>query len=69
MRCLVIQQLREATPGTAHIKRIMEAEGKTALLTGKNGSGKSTRVDGLLTLLVENSNRRNYNQAAGHYRG
>lgn len=38
--------------------------GDTALLTGENGSGKSTIVDALLTLLVP-SNKRNYNQAAG----
>jgi len=44
---------------------VLEPGGKTTLLTGKNGSGKSTLVDGLLTLLVPNSNSRNYNQAAG----
>ncbi len=43
---------------------IIEPCGETTLLTGKNGSGKSTLVDGLLTLLVPNSNSRNYNQAA-----
>lgn len=41
---------------------------QTALLTGKNGSGKSTIVDALLTLLVPNR-RRNYNLASGDKRG
>ncbi|HBE02577.1 MAG TPA: hypothetical protein DC049_08880, partial [Spirochaetia bacterium] len=38
--------------------------GATSLLTGANGSGKSTIVDALLTLLVPNL-RRNYNLASG----
>jgi uncharacterized protein YPO0396 len=38
--------------------------GGTALLTGANGSGKSSLVDALLTLLVA-PGRRNYNQSAG----
>src|SRR5215471_8345436 len=38
--------------------------GGTALLTGINGSGKSTMADALLTLLVPFT-RRTYNQAAG----
>lgn len=39
-------------------------QGGTALLTGANGSGKSSLVDALLTLLVA-PGRRNYNQSAG----
>lgn len=39
--------------------------GETALLTGANASGKSTLVDGLLTLLVPNRGR-NYNLASGN---
>jgi len=42
----------------------IQPNGDTALLTGENGSGKSTIVDALLTLLVPNK-KRNYNQAAG----
>lgn len=42
--------------------------GQTSLLTGANGSGKSTIVDALLTLLVPNR-KRNYNQAAGEGKG
>ncbi|MEM7797789.1 MAG: SbcC/MukB-like Walker B domain-containing protein [Chloroflexota bacterium] len=42
----------------------MTSEGETAVLTGANGSGKSTVVDALLTLLVE-GRRRNYNLASG----
>jgi uncharacterized protein YPO0396 len=41
----------------------IQPAGDTALLTGENGSGKSTIVDALLTLLVPNV-KRNYNQAA-----
>lgn len=37
---------------------------RTAVLTGANGSGKSTVVDALLTLLVE-PRQRNYNLASG----
>jgi uncharacterized protein YPO0396 len=37
---------------------------QTAVLTGANGSGKSTIVDALLTLLVD-SRKRNYNVASG----
>ncbi len=40
---------------------------QTALLTGKNGSGKSTILDALITLLVPRVSR-NYNQAAGNKR-
>jgi uncharacterized protein YPO0396 len=39
-------------------------QGGTSLLTGANGSGKSSLVDALLTLLVA-PGRRNYNQSAG----
>src|SRR5688500_14384369 len=42
----------------------MIPEGQTAVLTGANGSGKSTVVDALLTLLVE-PRQRNYNLASG----
>jgi uncharacterized protein YPO0396 len=42
----------------------VNANGATSLLTGANGSGKSTVVDALLTLLVPNQ-RRNYNLASG----
>lgn len=42
----------------------MTPENQTAVLTGANGSGKSTVVDALLTLLVE-PRRRNYNLASG----
>jgi len=41
---------------------VVRPEGRTAILTGGNGTGKSTLADALLTLLVPN-NRRNYNQA------
>src|SRR5690349_1930919 len=39
----------------------------TALLTGKNGTGKSTLVDALLTLLVP-FHKRTYNQSSGDKR-
>lgn len=39
-------------------------DGQTSVLTGANGSGKSTVVDALLTLLVE-PRQRNYNMASG----
>lgn len=39
-------------------------DGRTALLVGQDGSGKSTLVDALLTLLVQ-PGVRNYNVAAG----
>ncbi len=42
----------------------MIPDGQTAVLTGANGSGKSTVVDALLTLLVE-PRQRNYNLASG----
>ena len=41
--------------------------GKSSLLTGANGSGKSTIVDALLTLLVQNK-KRNYNLSSGSVR-
>lgn len=43
---------------------VMRPNTETAVLTGANGSGKSTIVDALLTLLVENT-KRNYNVASG----
>ena len=49
--------------GTFHGKPFgVRPEGRTAILTGGNGTGKSTLADALLTLLVPNL-RRNYNQA------
>src|SRR5690606_21017454 len=39
--------------------------GETSLLTGANASGKTTMVDGLLTLLVPEKRMRFYNQTAG----
>ena len=42
----------------------MTPDSQTAVLTGANGSGKSTVVDALLTLLVE-SRQRKYNMASG----
>ena len=49
--------------GTFHGKPfVVRPEGRTAILTGGNGTGKSTLADALLTLLVPNT-RRNYNQA------
>lgn len=41
-----------------------EPQGRTSLLVGHNGTGKSTLVDAILTLLVD-SRSRNYNFAAG----
>ena len=38
-------------------------DGRTSMVTGRNGSGKSTIVDALLTLLVPNRVR-NYNVAS-----
>ncbi|MCC8409320.1 hypothetical protein LJ707_10280 [Mucilaginibacter sp. UR6-1] len=40
-------------------------QGETSLLTGANASGKTTLVDGLLTLLVPEKRMRYYNQTAG----
>jgi uncharacterized protein YPO0396 len=42
----------------------MSPNSQTAVLTGANGSGKSTVVDALLTLLIE-GRQRNYNLASG----
>jgi uncharacterized protein YPO0396 len=52
--------------GTFHnrIYRI-EPQGKTSLLTGANGSGKTTWVDALLTLVVPEKRHRFYNQSSG----
>src|SRR5690349_3400965 len=46
---------------------IVPLHGESALLVGKNGSGKSTIVDALLTLLVR-PGVRNYNVAAGGHK-
>lgn len=43
----------------------MAPGGETSLLTGANASGKTTLVDGLLTLLVPEKRMRYYNQTAG----
>jgi uncharacterized protein YPO0396 len=51
----------DSTNGTVHS---VKPEGATTLLIGQNGSGKSTMVDALLTLLVRPVVR-NYNVAAG----
>lgn len=48
----------------AEVWRI-EPKGETSLLTGANASGKTTLVDGLLTLLVPERRMRFYNQTAG----
>lgn len=47
-----------------HVWKI-EPEGETTLLTGANASGKTTLIDGLLTLLVPEKRMRFYNQTAG----
>src|ERR1700753_3879952 len=39
--------------------------GETSLLTGANGSGKTTFVDALLTLIVPEKKYRFYNQSSG----
>ena len=50
--------------GTFHNKvYTMNPDGRTSMITGRNGSGKSTIVDALLTLLVPNRVR-NYNVAS-----
>jgi uncharacterized protein YPO0396 len=43
----------------------IEPLGETSLLTGANASGKTTLIDGLLTLLVPEKRMRFYNQTAG----
>lgn len=47
-----------------HVIWRIKPEGKTTLLTGANGSGKTTIVDALLTLLVPTT-KRFYNQSSG----
>jgi uncharacterized protein YPO0396 len=50
--------------GTFHKQAYsMRPDGRTSMITGRNGSGKSTIVDALLTLLVPNRVR-NYNVAS-----
>jgi uncharacterized protein YPO0396 len=60
-----LQRLELYNWGTSNqrIWRITPSSG-TALLTGANGSSKSTVADALLTLLVPYA-RRTYNQASG----
>lgn len=43
----------------------IEPLGESSLLTGANASGKTTLIDGLLTLLVPEKRMRFYNQTAG----
>lgn len=43
----------------------MNPQGNNSLLTGANASGKSTLIDGLLTLLVPMKRKRLYNQSSG----
>lgn len=58
-----LQELAVFNWGTFHGKPFtVQPEGRTAILTGGNGTGKSTLADALLTLLVPNV-KRNYNQA------
>lgn len=45
---------------------VLPFEGRTSLLIGQNGTGKTTLSDAILTLLVENS-KRNYNVSASAY--
>lgn len=61
-----LQYLEVYNWGTFHnqVWRI-EPEGETALLTGANGSGKTTFVDALLTLIVPERRMRFYNQSSG----
>ncbi len=40
-------------------------DGNTSLLTGKNGSGKTTYIEALLTLLVPEGRKRTYNLVSG----
>jgi uncharacterized protein YPO0396 len=51
----------DSTDGRIHR---FEPQGRTSLLVGHNGTGKSTLVDAILTLLVD-SRTRNYNVASG----
>ncbi len=48
--------------GKVHAIRPM---GETSLLTGANGSGKTTFIDALLTLMVPEKKNRFYNQSSG----
>ena len=43
----------------------IEPEGNTTLITGANGSGKTTFIEGILTLLVPEKRMRFYNLASG----
>ncbi len=43
----------------------IKPKGETSLLTGANGSGKTTFIDALLTLLVAEKRHRFYNQSSG----
>lgn len=43
----------------------IKPQGETSLLTGANGSGKTTFVDALLTLIVPEKRYRFYNQSSG----
>lgn len=45
---------------------VLPFEGRTSLLIGNNGTGKTTLSDALLTLLVDNA-KRNYNVSASAY--
>ncbi len=47
-----------------HVWKIQPG-GETSLLTGANGSGKTTFVDALLTLMVPEKKHRFYNQSSG----
>jgi uncharacterized protein YPO0396 len=52
--------------GTFHNKIYrINPQGNTSLLTGANGSGKTTWIDALLTLLVPEKKYRFYNQSSG----
>lgn len=60
-----MERLEVRNWGTFHDKiHVLDAYGQTALLLGENGTGKSTLVDALLTMLVPKI-KRNYNLSAG----